>query len=241
MPERKTDKIYAKVMDEIPPFSFDEKVAEVFDDMIERSVPGHQELVKISSLIVEHFARPNTLIYDLGCSPGIGTLAIAKATPPGCRIIAVDSSEAMISRLKQTGRSLSTPIEWRLADIKTMSFKPASVVVCNLTLQFLPPESRMAVLKSIHQSLNPAGVLLLTEKIVFNNQKDQQLYDALYRSFKLGNGYSDLEIRQKQQALSEMMRPDSEEIHLKRLHEVGFSSTSVCFRALNFVAFLALP
>ena len=125
-------------------FRFDEKVAQVFPDMIRRSVPGYGQVIGSSALIAKRHAKPNTAIYDLGCSLGATTLAMAnQVRTEGCRIIAVDNSEAMLTQVRQTmsDRLLDPlPIEWVCHDIVEMPFEPCSVVALNFTLQFIALE-----------------------------------------------------------------------------------------------------
>ncbi len=51
-------------------FNFGEKVAAVFDDMLDRSVPFYQEIQRMIAEMAADFAVDGTNIYDLGCSTG---------------------------------------------------------------------------------------------------------------------------------------------------------------------------
>ena len=51
-------------------FTFNDQVAEIFDDMISRSVPFYDEIHAIILDLVDYYYKKNELIYDLGRSTG---------------------------------------------------------------------------------------------------------------------------------------------------------------------------
>jgi len=225
-------------------FRFDENVAQVFPDMIRRSVPGYGHVVGSSGLIAKRFAQPNTVIYDLGCSLGATTLAIAnQVITPGCRIVAVDNSKAMLAQAQSslTDRLVGPlPIEWVHGDISTMAFEPCSVVALNFTLQFIAQDKREQLLSDINQALCPGGALILAEKIVQGDLKSQETLNALHLDFKRANGYSELEIAGKRQAIENVLIPETANTHINRLTRVGFTEVTEFFHCLNFKAWVAI-
>ncbi|NMU06699.1 carboxy-S-adenosyl-L-methionine synthase CmoA, partial [Vibrio parahaemolyticus] len=110
----------------------------------------------------------------------------------------------------------------------------ASVVVLNFTLQFLVPADRRALLEKIYQGLRPGGILILSEKYVFEDKVSNELLIDLHHDFQRANGYSELEISQKRSAIENVMRPDSIAVHKARFAEIGFSSFEVWFQCFNF-------
>ncbi len=225
-------------------FRFDEKVAEVFPDMIRRSVPGYGHVIGLSGLIAKRYAKPNTIIYDLGCSLGATTIAIAnEVTKPGCRIVAVDNSEAMLTRARATTNDrLVNPqaIEWLRKDITDMSFEACSVVVLNFTLQFIAIEQREDLLTNIKNSLVPGGLMILAEKVLHEDTRSQQSLTNLHHDFKRANGYSELEIARKRQAIENVLVPETPSAHEARLTRAGFSEITEFFHCINFKAWMAV-
>jgi tRNA (cmo5U34)-methyltransferase len=114
------------------------------------------------------------------------------------------------------------------------------VVVLNFTLQFLSPEDRYTLLEKIYAGLRPGGILILSEKFVFENQVANELLIDLHHDFKRANGYSELEISQKRSAIENVMRPDSVETHKARFEQLGFSSYEVWFQCFNFGSMFAI-
>lgn len=237
------DTIFSAPIDKIGDFSFDERVVEVFPDMIQRSVPGYANIISAIGMLAGRFAKPHSNLYDLGCSLGAATLSMRRnIKQEGCQIIGVDNSAAMVERCKlhvNAYRS-DTPVTIIEADIRDIEITNASVVVLNFTLQFLSPEDRYALLEKIYAGLRPGGILILSEKYIFDNQVAHELLIDLHHDFKRANGYSELEISQKRSAIENVMRPDSIEAHKTRFQQLGFSSYEVWFQCFNFGSMFAI-
>ena len=220
------DTIFSAPIEKLGDFTFDEQVAEVFPDMISRSVPGYSNIITAIGMLASRFVTPNSNVYDLGCSRGAATLSIRRnvANVPNVRLIGVDNSQPMVDRAVQylNAYHSDVPVEILCDDIRQIEIKNASMVVLNFTLQFLPPEDRLALLKKIYQGLNKGGVLVLSEKFNFNEAAMNELLIDLHHQFKRANGYSELEVSQKRTALENVMRTDSIETDKKRLQSVGF-------------------
>lgn len=243
MSPKQEDNIYATPQSRIVDFEFNESVARVFPDMIRRSVPGYGTLITLIGLLAEQYAQPGTRLYDLGCSLGAATLSMRHRVPHhDCQIVAIDNSPAMVEGCRTNIAEDISPIavEVHCNDIRNEEIENASVVVLNFTLQFLPPADRLALLQKICTGLKPGGVLLLSEKIRFDDEAEMQLQNELHLSFKRANGYSELEISQKRTALENVLIPESVEQHRARLAEAGFSHSMQWFQCFNFVSLLAI-
>ncbi|RMH61424.1 MAG: carboxy-S-adenosyl-L-methionine synthase CmoA [Calditrichaeota bacterium] len=239
----KKDTLFASPDDPLARFTFDERVAGVFRDMIERSVPGYSATVAMIGALAGRYARPGTLCYDLGASLGAGALAMQRHIKvPDVRIIAVDNSAAMVER----GRALcatqkgQSPVEWRLEDIRQTPIEHASVAVLNFTLQFLPPEDRLPMIRRVFKGLSDGGVLILSEKIRFQDEAENQRQIEWHHTFKEANGYSRLEIAQKRSALENVLIPETTATHIKRLKQAGFSVVHQWFQSFNFISLIAV-
>lgn len=224
-------------------FNFDQRVAEVFPDMIQRSVPGYQTILHTLGLLTERYAQAETNLYDLGCSLGAASLMMRRHnTQSHCKIIAVDNSEAMLERCQHHIDSYrgDTPIELHCQNIQDTEITNASIVVLNFTLQFVPPEQRQAILNKIAAGLKPGGLLLLSEKVRDNSASMNELLIDLHHEFKRTNGYSELEISQKRTALENVMKTDTIDLHHQRLSEAGFSESGVWYQSYNFCSIIAI-
>ncbi|MCK3658716.1 tRNA (uridine-5-oxyacetic acid methyl ester)(34) synthase TrmP [Pasteurellaceae bacterium Pebbles2] len=237
------DMIYSAPIEKLGDFTFDENVAEVFPDMIQRSVPGYSNIITAIGMLAHRFVTANSNVYDLGCSRGAATLSARRhIQQPNVKIIGVDNSPAMVERCRQhiSAYHSDIPVEILCDDIRNIEIKNASMVILNFTLQFLPPEDRQLLLEKIYQGLNPNGVLVLSEKFRFEDESNNELLIDLHHQFKRANGYSELEISQKRTALENVMRTDSVEIHKVRLKNVGFSHVELWFQCFNFGSMFAV-
>jgi tRNA (cmo5U34)-methyltransferase len=211
--------------------------------MINRSVPGYGLLLEMISVITARYARPDTWLYDLGCSLGASTLAMRYALPGACcRIIAVDNSPAMIERCQNILNRDHHPVPVTLVcdDIQQVIFQPSSVVAMNFTLQFIRPEKRSMLLTSIAAALCEGGALILSEKLHFPCDGEEQTLQHLHHDFKRARGYSDLEISQKRASLEEVLIPESFDAHRARLLSAGFTRVTLWFQCFNFCSILAI-
>jgi tRNA (cmo5U34)-methyltransferase len=208
--------------------------------MISRSVPGYELLLHIIGLYADVFAQPQSNIYDLGCSLGEVSQIIAEQTSGlDCAVIAVDNSPAMIKKCRQR-YAKTVNIEWLCEDIQKVDIGNASLVVLNLTLQFIEQDKRQWMINKIYQGLNQGGVLVLSEKVLLDDNLENNRMIQLYQAFKKTEGYSDLEISQKRTALENVLVSDHQSVHYQRLNEAGFGEIYQYFRAFNFVSYLAI-
>ncbi|WP_218353003.1 carboxy-S-adenosyl-L-methionine synthase CmoA [Alteromonas lipotrueiana] len=239
----KQDKIFATPMQSVEDFTFDEAVADVFPDMIKRSVPGYQTIVHTIGELASRYVKSATRVYDLGCSLGAASLSVARATHAiPCDIVAIDSSPAMVERCSRTVRSfaLSNPITVEQKLAQNTKIENASMVIMNFTLQFIKPDERLALLTSIYKGMNDGAILVLSEKVSHPTLQGNELLIDLHHQFKRDNGYSELEVSQKRAALENIMLTDSFETHENRLFEAGFSDVVKWYQCYNFMSLVAI-
>lgn len=242
MSEQPTDTLFAHPLGIVPDFSFDAEVAAVFPDMIKRSVPGYSTVIAITGLLARQFAQPHTQLYDLGCSLGASSFSMAASAIEGCRIIAVDKSGQMLDGLRQTlaQHPPAMPIDLVCADVGDTPIENASVVALNYTLQFVEPTLRDGLIARIYAGMLPGAALLLSEKIRFDAAEVDTLFADLHHRFKQANGYSELEVSQKREALEHVLLPESIAQHRQRLLQAGFRRVEVWFQCFNFASLVAL-
>jgi len=222
-------------------FTFDAQVADVFDDMVRRSVPGYQAMIEMIGLSVKTYGQDNTNYYDLGASTGATSVALSVNNPyTNNRIIAVDNSPSMVKKCKQNLALSEKNVDVICADINAINFENASIIVLNLTLQFISPKERQTLINKIYQGLNKGGALIVSEKIHFSDDNKQQLMTNLHVDFKRANGYSELEIAAKRQSIDNVLITDDKKTHFQRFEKAGFSISTCHFQCLNFASFLAV-
>jgi tRNA (cmo5U34)-methyltransferase len=225
-------------------FTFDQSVADVFDDMLERSIPFYGELSRMTGELARRFAQPGTAIVDLGCSTANTLLLLAREIPdPSIRLVGMDSSRPMLdkARAKLQAAGVLGRCELREADLNgEVKLPPASVVIMNWTLQFVRPLHRDALIRKIHDNLVEGGCLLVVEKVLGQESLLNRLYIDLYYDFKKRNGYSDSEIARKRESLENVLIPYRIEENLEMLARSGFGVRDVFFRWYHWAGFLGV-
>lgn len=237
------DMLFAAPIDKLGDWTFDEQVAEVFPDMIQRSVPGYSNIISMIGMLSGRFAQSGSNLYDLGCSLGAATLSMRRnISAADCQIVAVDNSPAMVERCRRHIDAFRSEINVSVlqADIRDVPIERASVVVLNFTLQFLQPDERQRLLTRIYEGLLPGGVLVLSEKFSFPDPQIGELLFDMHHDFKRANGYSELEISQKRSMLENVMLTDTIDQHKARLVQAGFSHADTWFQCFNFGSLIAI-
>jgi tRNA (cmo5U34)-methyltransferase len=235
------DTLFQEEKRTIDNFAFDDAVANVFDDMIIRSVPGYRSLISNIGVIAKQYFQTGSNVYDIGCSLGAAILSVQNhiaKNSQGC-IFAVDSSASMLSKCKSQIETTqqNLPIQFICDDALNIEIKNASLVILNFTLQFIPIDRRLNLLQKIYDGLLPNGVLVLSEKITLDEDRDVLVND-LHNTFKSENGYSELEISQKRAALEETLLTETICQHEARIREAGFEEPYRWFQCFNFISWI---
>lgn len=224
-------------------FAFGEKVASVFDDMLDRSVPFYQEMQRMISEMATDIAVDGTNIYDLGCSTGTTLVGLDPAVPKGVRFVGIDYSEEMLKRCRTKLSEHVTGRDYELicGDLnKGVQIENASMVLMVLTLQFVRPLYRDTLIKTILNGLNENGVVILVEKVLGEESLFNRLFIRYYYDMKKRQGYSELEIAQKREALENVLVPYKLMENREMLLRAGFRYCEVFFKWYNFCGIVAL-
>lgn len=242
---RGADKVFATPRGRVDDFSFNKEVATVFDDMVDRSVPFYQEIQRMVAELATDFAQPGTNVYDLGCATCASFLNIDRVMPPGSdvRFVGVDDSPQMLekARAKLLATGFDRPFALETADLNAgVNVSNASVVMLVLTLQFIRPLYRERLIESIHRGLGENGCLIVVEKVLGEHSTFNRLYIKHYYEMKVRNGYSELEIAQKREALENVLVPYRLEENKELLRRSGFSHVDTFFKWYNFCGMIAM-
>jgi tRNA (cmo5U34)-methyltransferase len=226
-------------------FKFNEEVVNVFDDMVVRSVPFYEELQRMLGEIAKGYCKPNTRIYDFGCSTGTTLMSLMhEVDDASVSFVGIDNSKFMLEKAKANVQKYKkkSEVSFIEADLNKvdMPIEDASVVIMNWTLQFVRPIYRAALLKHIYDGMAPGGVLLICEKILLDDSNLNRLYIDLYYAFKRRNGYSELEIAQKREALENILMPCTVKENVELLKGAGFGYVDTFFRWYNWAGIISL-
>ena len=224
-------------------FTFNERVAEVFDDMLNRSIPYYRTVIEAMAQLLASLLPPGATLYDLGCSTGTTLIELSRRLPERhFSFIGIDNAPPMLEKARRKSAMFgkSSVLEFRQDDITTCPLPDASGILCNYTLQFLRPLTRQTFVTRLYDSLPPGGVLLLSEKTVAQSRRINREFIATYHAFKRQQGYSELEIAAKREALENVLVPFSLEENMAMLRQAGFGEVETFFKWFNFASLVAV-
>ena len=236
------DEVFKDEIKKASDFKFNAKVAGVFDDMVNRSVPFYEEIQRMMGEIAADHALPGTSVYDLGCSTGTTMIYMNEQVDPSISFVGIDDSKEMLAKCRQKLDQLEIrrPIDLQVADLNTsIEIKNASVAVLCLTLQFVRPINREKLLKQIVDGLAPGGILILVEKILAEESTYNRDFNKYYYNMKRRHSYSEMEIAQKREALENVLIPYKLSENIIMLKEAGFGHCEIFFKWYNFTGIIA--
>ena len=219
-------------------FEFDEEVADVFDDMLLRSVPFYKENLNLQIDILKNFLQPNDKIIDLGSSTGTFLIELSKKID-NLNLIGLDSSDAMIKKSIQKAKAFNSNAKFIKADFLDYDLSNSKAIIANYTIQFIRPLKREKLIQKIYNSLNNEGIFLMSEKLITENKKLNKIMIDIYYEYKKQKGYSEYEIAAKREALENVLIPYSMQENIEMLKNAGFNDIDVIFRWNNFATFIA--
>ncbi len=237
------DEVFKDEIKKASDFKFGSTVANVFDDMVNRSVPYYGEIQRMVAELAADHALEGSSIYDLGCSTGTTMIGMNTMVADDVQFVGIDDSPEMLEkcRKKLEEAGFTRPYDLRVADLNQgASIDNASVVVLCLTLQFLRPIYREKLLKDIYDGLVSGGVLILVEKILAEDSRYNRDFIKHYYNYKRRNQYSELEISQKREALENVLVPYRLSENVTILRDAGFVHCEVFFKWYNFTGLIAV-
>lgn len=224
-------------------FQFTKEVSECFDDMAQRSIPFYRQVIAMNAQLATLYYKPQTVMYDLGFSTANLPLALSQYFgEQEFAYIGLDTSHEMVKIAQKKIEQLPLQHQCRLLteDITTHEYKLASVIFANYTFQFLRPMERLPMMRKLFASLTDGGIFLMSEKVLENDGDISRQFIELYYRYKKENGYSDLQISQKREALENVLVPYRLEENIELMKQAGFDKVEVFFKWFNFASFVAV-
>ena len=216
---------------------FDKAVTDVFDDMLERSIPDYAGMRRTTTELAVRFAQPKTALVDLGCSRGAAIKPIFEELENSLSYFGIEVSEPM-----RQAAILELPYATILDTDLRHDYPPvrASVTLAVLTLQFIPIEYRQDIIQRVYDSTTKGGAFLLVEKVLGGDSFSNQLLIDTYLARKGENGYTAEQIARKRESLEGVLVPVTADWNAEMLRTAGFSHVECYWRHLNFGAWIGI-
>lgn len=226
-------------------FEFNDTVASVFDDMIERSIPFYNEIMNLAIyFILKHIESlsDEIVIYDIGSSTGNVLINLSDNLSfrnLNAKLIGIDNSSSMIKLAEKKAIAMGYDISFLCEDILQSTLLPSHVVSAFYTMQFIRPLQRQNLVNKIYQSLHRHGIFLFAEKIISQDSKLESQMIECYYEYKGRQGYSQSEIYKKREALENVLVPYSVDENIEMMKKAGFCHIEILFKWVNFALFFA--
>lgn len=204
---------------------FDFNTIKDFDDHINKSIPSYSTLIDLIKSISEYFYIENMNIYDLGCSTG----KLLKSLNTKCKKIGIDNANLLPQETNFINSDLNNLVK----------LDNACIIYSIFTMQFLQPQKKYHYLKTIYDSLINNGVFFLCEKVYQPLGKIQEIFSFSFYDFKSANFTID-ELFHKERDLRLNMKPLYEQEIIDMIKNIGFSSITLFWQALNFKGYLII-
>ena len=144
------------------------------------------------------------------------------------------------ARLKAEFYVKNDAVLFEQEDIAEIVRPGTGTFILNYTLQFIRPVLRPVLIKRLYENLRPGGLLILSEKTILDDKRLNRPFIDIYHDFKREQGYSDLEIARKREALENILIPFSVDENLDMLDQAGFTPATIFFQWFNFSSFVAV-
>jgi tRNA (cmo5U34)-methyltransferase len=218
-----------------------ENISEDFDSHIQKSIPLYESGHKIVSYYSDFFLKPDSVVYDIGCSTGrmLGKLAERHAHKNELKLIGIDNVSDMVSKARELA-SHDPRVQFIHANILDIDLEKCDLIIANYTIQFLPPRIRQTVIDMIYSALNWGGGFCMFEKVRAPDGRFQDYANQVYIEFKLDNGFSEAEIVHKSRSIKGVMEPFSTQGNVDLFKRAGFVDLMTVQKYVCFEGFLAI-
>lgn len=246
-----TTQVWGEKMDDKPKhmpegkWEFDDEVTNIFDDMLERSIPQYQVMRNSVKDLALHFTNEYTsgqiTVLDLGCSRGEAIAGLVQALP-NARFFGWDISDPMIAVAKKRFK-YDDNVKIAKKDLRTVhgyDYPDTNIVLAILSLQFTPIDYRQDIIQNIYNSLRGNGCFIMVEKVLGNSSILSKEFIHQYHSMKAKNGYSQEEIDRKKLSLEGVLVPTTAKWNEDLLKQAGFRYVDCFWRWMNFAGWIAV-
>lgn len=227
-------------------WTFDQSVADQFDDHVRRSIPLYDEVQSQVINLTDWFLKceGSEHVYDLGCATGTTIELLVERygemTPP--KFVGIDVQAPMLAKAQERVGDYSN-VSLVQADISThMSFPNATIVISLFTMSFIREEYRRKLLAKIYEDLEYGGALVFVEKTRASAPLFQDIWTEEYWDYKLEQDLSEEAVLGKARTLRGQLRPLTVPEYEGLLAEAGFdveNNVDIFFKWYPWTGFVA--
>lgn len=183
-------------------WTFDNKeVANSFDSHVREQLPWYDIVSNAIAQIGNHYIPENGVVYDIGASTG-NIEKVLKQTLQlrNVEFIPVEKSREMAEKYLGDYAVL-------VKDVTEIDFIEFDFAVCFLSMMFISPHKRVALVDKLMNKLRDGGSLVIVEKTIPENGYVSTVLSRLTLKEKLLQGVEPIDIITKELSLSGVQRP----------------------------------
>lgn len=235
---------------------FDENVSACFDDMISRSIPDYanmrKQVIGICKPYIDNIIsniKPDVddiycdeeifSLLDVGCSNGITIENFMNTFGKMGVYRGIEISQNMVEEANNRFKRCDANLNIIHADIRSWETVDSfDIITSILTLQFIPIEDRLGVVRKLYDYLRDGGLCIVVEKVIEPTMWLDDLFTKNYYMLKEYNGYTKEQILAKRKALSNVLIPLRGEWNINMFKDIGFSEVGLFWKCLNFEGYI---
>jgi tRNA (cmo5U34)-methyltransferase len=205
-----------------------------FDDHARCSIPWYEACHELVVDLAEHLVPAGGRCVEVGCSTGALTARLAsRLEPRRAEVVGLDAEPGMIELARERCAGLGC-VRFETARLEETELARADLIVSFYTLQFVAPHRRSLAVQRIREALEPAGTLILFEKVLSASARNQEIATSIHHDWKRRQGLSDQEVAGKERSLRGVLEPQSSAENAAMLRRAGFCEPVPIFRWLNW-------
>tara|TARA_R110000772_G_scaffold9921_6_gene32186 strand:- start:6163 stop:6861 length:699 start_codon:yes stop_codon:yes gene_type:complete len=192
-------------------------VAANFDSHVREQLPWYDIVSNAIAQIGNHYIPENGVVYDIGASSGnIEKVLLSTLSDRDVTFIPIEKSPEMVATYTGSYNVLAM-------DATDVEYEPFDFAVCFLSMMFISPHKRIALMDALMHNLRDGGAIVIVEKTVPVGGYASTVLSRLTLKEKLNNGASPEDIINKELSLSGVQRPiDSDKLFENYKHTEFF-------------------
>jgi len=210
----------------------------LYDRDIRCVIPGYDKMHKIAAREILCHSREIKRVLDLGAGTGNTALCV-RNTLPEAELTLMDMSERMLGvAVAKLGLDRVTYLKENYAVAQVP--EGFDLVTCFIGLHHQGGEDKIPILKKVYDALNPSGLFLLGDLMVWRNKWKTRLRNWAHFCHMGASFKTDVHTCTKWSHHHQLLNsPSPVEDHLQWMQEVGFKNVRVVFTRLNTVLIAA--
>lgn len=176
-------------------------VAANFDSHVREQLPWYDIVSNAIAQIGNHYIPEHGVVYDIGASTGnVEKVLRDTLSNRSAGFIPIENSLEMAGTYTGTYNVL-------VMDATEVEYEPFDFAVCFLSMMFISPHKRLALIDILMCNLRDGGALVIVEKTIPTAGYAATVLARLTLKEKLNNGASPEDIITKELSLSGVQRP----------------------------------